>query len=148
VPALLQSEQPDSIFVANGFYPTTGKHQNEITLGSYNSLGNQAMGRFESTSLQYQRSFLEIPVAGYLGEPDLHLQLVVTGSTKPIIIKPPQLAKESWVSCYVRTPNRPFKLIAIDNNPNLWFAFAMPRSVGWLSLYSKTSIKRLIIRKG
>lgn len=136
VPSLLQAEQPNSPFVADGFYPTTGKYQNEITLGSYNNLGNQAIGRFESTSLQYQRSFLEIPVAGYLGEKDLTLQLVVTGQTQPIIIKPPQLARESWVSCYIRTPSHPFKLIAIDNNPNLWFAFAMPRSLGWLSFIS------------
>lgn len=136
VPPLLQSNQPNSSFIADGFYPTTGKYQNEITLGSYNSAGNSAIGRFESTPLQYQHSFLEIPVAGYLGEKELTLQLVVAGQTQPLVIKPPQLAKESWVSCYVRTPNRPFKLVAIDNNPNSWFAFAMPRSLGWLSFIS------------
>jgi hypothetical protein len=136
VPPLLQSEQKESSFIADGFYPTTGKYQNEITLGSYNSVGNSAIGRFESTSLQYQHSFLEIPVAGYLGEKDLILQLVVAGQTQPLVIKPPQLARESWISCYVRTPNRPFKLVAIDNNPNSWFAFAMPRSLGWLSFIS------------
>jgi hypothetical protein len=136
VPPLLQSEQPNSSFIADGFYPTTGKYQNEITLGSYNSVGNSAIGRFESTSLQYQHRFLEIPVAGYLGEKDLTLQLVVAGQTQPLVIKPPQLARESWISCYIRTPNRPFKLVAIDNNPNSWFAFAMPRSLGWLSFIS------------
>lgn len=136
VPPLLQSEQSNSSFTADGFYPTTGKYQNEITLGSYNSVGNSAIGRFESTPLQYQHSFLEIPVAGYLGEKDLTLQLVVAGQTQPLVIKPPQLARESWISCYVRTPNRPFKLVAIDNNPNSWFAFAMPRSLGWLSFLS------------
>ena len=136
VPPLLQSEQKESSFIADGFYPTTGKYQNEITLGSYNSVGNLAIGRFESTSLQYQRSFLEIPVSGYLGEKDLTLQLVVEGQANPIVVTPPRLAKESWVSCYVRTPNRPFKLVAIDNNPNSWFAFAMPRSLGWLSFIS------------
>ncbi|BAP54665.1 hypothetical protein THII_0368 [Thioploca ingrica] len=136
VPSLLQSEQQNSSFIADGFYPTTGKYQNEITLGSYNSLGDHAIGRFESTSLQYQHSFLEIPVAGYLGEKDLTLQLVVEGQANPIIVTPPRLAKESWISCYVRTPNRPFKLVAIDNNPNSWFAFAMPRSLGWLSFIS------------
>ncbi|NJO18078.1 MAG: hypothetical protein HC877_20815 [Thioploca sp.] len=136
VPPLLQSEQPNSSFIVDGFYPSTGKYQNEITLGSYNSAGNSAIGRFESTSLQYQHSFLEIPVAGYLGEKDLTLQLVIEGQANSIMVTPPRLAKESWVSCYVRTPNRPFKLVAIDNNPNSWFAFAMPRSLGWLSFIS------------
>ncbi|RKZ55471.1 MAG: hypothetical protein DRR08_24265 [Candidatus Parabeggiatoa sp. nov. 2] len=145
VPPLLQSQQDNSTFVANGFFSTTGKYQNETTLGSYNHLGDRAVGRFESTQIKLERRFMEIPVAGYLGEKGLTLQLVVEGQPEPIIITPPKLAKESWVSCYVRTPLQPFKLVAIDNRSDRlgWFAFAMPRSLGTLSF-----ITRWLLEKG
>ena len=135
VPTLLQSHRDDSsedhsTFVANGFHPSIGKYHNETTLGSYDHLGYVAIARFESAPIEIKRSFMEIPVAGYLGEPGLTLQLVVEGQSEPIIITPPRLAKESWVSCYVQTPDSPFKLVAIDNSSDLWFAFAMPRGLG------------------
>jgi hypothetical protein len=142
VPTLLQSHQNDSTFVSNGFYPTTGKYQNETTLGSYNRRGNPNMGRFESLPIKLNHSVMEIPVAGYLGEKGLTLQLVVEGEPKPIIITPPKLAREGWVSCYVRTPDKPFKLIAIDNRSDKWFAFAMPRSIGTLSFITLWILER------
>jgi uncharacterized membrane protein len=126
--------QTESIFVANGFSPLTEKYQNETVLGSYNHVGNSAMGQFESTPIKLSRDFLAIPVAGYLGEKDLHLQLKVEGETKPIIITPPKMPGESWVTCYVATPKKPFQVIAIDNNPNVWFAFATPRGLNTFSL--------------
>ena len=136
VPTLLQSSQNNSPFVVNGFYPTTGKYLNETTLGSYNNLGDEATGRFESTPIKLEHSFMKIPVAGYLGQEGLKLQLVVEGQPEPIAIIPPKLAGESWVSCYVRTPKQPFKLVAIDLRTDKfgWFAFAMPISLGALSL--------------
>ena len=131
VPSLLQSSQ-NSTFVINGFFPTTKKYLNESTLGSYNHLGDKATGRFESNSIKLEHSFMEIPVAGFLGQENLKLQMEVEGQ-EPISITPPKLAKQSWVSCYVRTPNQPFKLVAIDQSTEHWFAFAMPRSLGTLS---------------
>jgi hypothetical protein len=135
VPNLLESSQPEeSPFVLDGFYPTTGKYQDEKTLGSYNSLGNPAVGSFESKPIhKLAKSFIEIPVAGYLGEKDLTLQLVVEGQEKPIPIVPSLLPRETWVSYYIRTPDRPFQVVAIDNRTDLWFAFAMPRGIGILS---------------
>ncbi|MHA1774129.1 MAG: hypothetical protein ACTSXO_08385 [Candidatus Heimdallarchaeota archaeon] len=142
VPTLLQSHQDDKIFVADGFYPITGKYQNEIVLSSYNTKGNAAVGKFESTPIQLADGFMEIPVAGYLGEKDLSLQLVLEGQAEPIVITPPKLARESWVSCYMRVPEQPFKLVAIDNRPDLWFAFAMPRSMRTLSFITLASLER------
>lgn len=133
VPKLLESSQTDSPFVLDGFYPITGKYQGENTLGSYNNLGNPAVGQFVSKPIQRAKSFIEIPVAGYLGEKGLTLQLVVAGQDKPIPIVPPTLPGETWVSCYVRTPKQPFQVVAIDNRTDLWFAFAMPRGIGILS---------------
>jgi hypothetical protein len=126
--------QTESIFVANGFSPLTEKYQNETTWGSYNHLGNSAKGQFASTPIKLSGDFLAIPVAGYLGEKDLHLQLKIEGETKPLIITPPEIPGENWVTCHVATPKKPFQLIAIDNNPNLWFAFATPRSLNTFSL--------------
>jgi hypothetical protein len=137
VPSLLKFHHKDSAFIVNGFYHTTGKYKNEDTFGSYNHLGDAAVGRFESELIQPERGFIEIPVAGYLGtEKGLTLQLEIEGQADPIIITPNKLPRESWVSCYVRTPKQPFRLVAIDNSPNIfgWFAFAMPRSIGTLSL--------------
>ncbi|MDM8563343.1 hypothetical protein QUF54_08315 [Candidatus Marithioploca araucensis] len=100
------------------------------------------MGRFESLPIKLNHSIMEIPVAGYLGEKGLTLQLMVEGKQKPIIITPPKLARESWISCYVRTPDKPFKLIAIDNRQREWFAFAMPRGVGTLSFWAMWMLKQ------
>ncbi len=134
VPPLLESVTQDNIaFFPNGFYPPTGKYQKEDVLGSYHHAGNFATGGFTSQSIEIKTGFMEIPVAGYLGAKNLRLQLLVEGRNEPVIITPPKLPGESWVSCYIRTPEKPFKLVAIDNHPDLWFAFAMPRGIGTLS---------------
>ena len=133
MPPLLQAAYKQSAFVPNGFYPTTGKYQNETVLGSYNLKRNQGIGKFESESIQLNYRVMEIPVAGYLGKENLTLQLVVEGQSEPIVITPSKLAKESWFSCYVPVPSQPFKIVAIDNSRELWFAFAMPRGVKTLS---------------
>ena len=133
MPPLLQSANKPSAFVPNGFYPTTGKYQNETVLGSYNINRNQGVGIFESQSIQLNYRVMEIPIAGYLGEENLTLQLVVEGQSEPIVIRPSKLAKESWLSCYVPVPSQPFKIVAIDNNREFWFAFAMPRGIKTLS---------------
>ena len=125
------------IFVKNGFYPITRKYQGEDVLGSFNHQGNPAVGHFESLPIRITQKFMAIPVAGYLGEKDLSLSLVMENNQNPIILTPPQLAREQWVSIYVQTPNKPFRLIATDNRTDLWFAFAMPRGMGILSFYNQ-----------
>lgn len=122
-PKLWLSKSANSPFI-NHHSPS---YQNEPTLG------NVVTGRFVSEFHQINKSFLEIPVTGYLGEPGLTLQLIVENQSTPISIVPPQLPKDTWVTCYVRTPKAPFQIIAIDNRPDAWFAFAMPRGIGILS---------------
>lgn len=141
-PTLVQAAQKDnSVFVVDGFYPTTGSYQKERTFGSYSHLGNPAIGRFLSEPIAIRQTFMKIPVAGYLGESGLTLRLVVNGENEPISIVPAILPRESWVSCIVRTPDRPFRVEAIDNRGDLWFAFAMPRGVGILSLMTTWVLK-------
>jgi hypothetical protein len=121
-------------FEVNGFPSTMETYQGENVLGSYGK-NEPFYGQkiSESEPITIHHSFMEIPVIGYLGEKGLSLKLIVEGENKPIEIVPPQLAKDSYISVYVRTPARPFKIVAIDNNPDLWFAFAMPRGIGILS---------------
>jgi len=134
VPPLLESAtQDNTAFFPNGFHPSTGKYQKEDTLGSYHHTGNFTTGHFTSQPIEIKTGFMEIPVAGYLGVKDLRLQLLVKGQNEPVIITPPILPRKFWVSCYVRTPEQPFQLVAIDNSTELWFAFAMPRGIGTLS---------------
>lgn len=130
-------------FVTNGFYPTTGKYQNEETLGSYNHLGNPATGKFTSEWIKISQAFVEIPVAGYLGEKELRLELLIEGQTAPITVTPPTLPRETWVSILIHTGGRPFQIIATDQRNDLWFAFAMPRGIGKLSV-----ITQQILTKG
>jgi hypothetical protein len=129
--------QEQMSFVLNGIDPQFKKYQNEEVLGSYNKIGNLALGSFLSTPLQITQGFLEIPVTGYLGERGLGLLLVVEGQDQPIAVVPPVIPQERWVSCYLPTPAQPFKLVAIDNRNDRWFAFAMPRGVGILSFWGK-----------
>ncbi len=137
IPPILQSDNSIT-FIKNGFYPTTEKYLNETTLGSYSKIGNPNVGKFVSKTIKSEHSFIEISVAGYLGKQGLSLQLIIDGQEKPINIIPPELAGKSWVSCYIPVPKQPFKLVATDNRPDLWFAFAMPRNLGKLSF---TTIK-------
>ncbi len=129
----LESSQDNSPFVLDGFYPTTGKYLGENTLGSYNSIGNPAVGVFVSQPIKIAKTFIEIPVAGYLGEADLALFLLPEGQAEPIPILPSTAPRETWVPYYVRAPAGPFRVVAIDNRPDLWFAIGMPRGVGILS---------------
>ncbi len=146
VAPLLQSHEK-SEFIIDGFYPSMTKDQykNEKTLGSFNRLGSSAVGHFESELMTLKHGFMEIQVAGYLGEKGLALILMVEGQSAPIIITPPNIAGENWVSCYVRTPKQPFKIVAIDNRPDSWFAFAMPRSLGTLSFLSIMLLEQAVV---
>jgi hypothetical protein len=136
VPVNREEETPT--FVKNGIYPST-KTRGEEMLGSFNNMkGNAATGRFESARISPpSQTFTEIPVSGYLGEKGMSLSLVVEGSNKPIELTPYKVVREGLIPIYVRTPEKPFRIVAVDNNPELWFAFAAPRGIGKLSVYSQ-----------
>ncbi|ALG68823.1 hypothetical protein [Beggiatoa leptomitoformis] len=133
---LTSSQTNNNPFVINGFYPTAGQYQAENVLGSYNQTGNVAQGTFISESLTLQQNVIEIAVTGYLGETGLRLGLWGEGDSEPQWITPQQLARETWVTYQLPNPKKPFKIIAVDENPNYWFAFAMPRGLGIGSLWA------------
>ncbi|EIJ43408.1 hypothetical protein BegalDRAFT_2565 [Beggiatoa alba B18LD] len=129
-PALLTNQKADNTFITNGFYPTTGTYQGSKTLGSYNQQGNNAEGTFLSEPLTIEQSFIEIAVAGYLGETGLRLGIWVEGENEPRWLQTTQLSRETWITYQIQNPNKPFSVIAIDENPQYWFAFSMPYGVG------------------
>jgi len=132
VPKLLKQTIDDNNFVVNGFSPSVPKYQNEQVLGSFNKSGSAATGRFESKFITLKHSMIEIPLAGYLNEDGLSMQLIIEGE-KPIDILPEKSAKEKWQSYYLSAPDKPFKIVAVDLRHDSWFAFAMPRSLGKFS---------------
>lgn len=125
-----------SPFVVNGLALGAPPYPQEEVLGSYtHQLGNAATGSFVSSPITVDHEYLEIPVTGYLGELDISLTLVVKEKNLITPIVPAEVPKDRWISCYVRTPQQPFQVIAIDRHPAYWFAFAMPRGVGRFSFW-------------
>jgi len=129
---LVNAMQNDGIFIQNQTTPGVGKYQNETVWGS---AGITKFGTFISEPINIKQSYLQIPLAGYLGTPGLQLQLLVEGQP-PITVTPPKVIGESWSSIYVRTPTESFRIAATDQNIDSWFAFGMPRGVGVLSFWT------------
>ena len=142
IPPMLQVKQAQRAFIPGGVHPNAGSYQNENSLGSYHSQSpNTITGEFISQYLEIKQKFMAIPVTGYLGNKNLELQLLVDGEGGAVTVSPPVLAENKWVTCYIRTPDKPFRLRGIDNSTESWFAVAMPRGVGGLSLWTKGILK-------
>jgi hypothetical protein len=89
---------------------------------------------FESLPVRKSRlPYLEISVAGDLGEKNLSLELIELASGKRTLVKPSQVAGNKWLDCYVKAPASAFKIVAGDASETGWFAFKAPREVGRLS---------------
>lgn len=132
VPKLVDAEKNEGVFLPDQIPAGMAKYPNEAVWGS---AGLTTTGTFSSAPMTINQSYLQIPLAGYLGTPGLKLELVVEGQP-PIPITPPKLIRETWENYYVRTPNEPFRIVATDTEINSWFAFATPRGVGVLSFWT------------
>ena len=149
----LVAQNNNSPFIKNGSIRPSNKeffvrYRGEPTIGSfdYDNGGSLAVGEFISEPIQTNRSYLMVPVLGYLGYPDLTLKLIEESTGKETIIKPKENNSkyaEVWREIYIEAPKGPFKIVATDNNADLWFGFAAPRTIGKLSMLSKE-----IARKG
>ncbi len=140
-PALHDAGSGPPVFVENGFFFTTGKYRGETAVGSYNQLGDANVGTFRSEIIQPRFRYLEIPYAGYPTAPGMSLKMVVEGTQEVIPIKIKQDPHENWAICRVRAPSKPFRLVADDQNPQRWFAFAAPRQVSWLSAMNEMLLR-------
>jgi hypothetical protein len=134
----------DGPFVANGAYPTTPTDPDRPSLGSFTTLGNPSVGRFESRTLPpcHRPALLKFQVAGYLGEPKLSLSLREVASGRQKDVQVPGLAMEQWIDARIPCPAVPFTVVAEDHNPDYWFAFREPIEVGWLTAIADSLVAR------
>jgi hypothetical protein len=152
---IVPATPPGGAFVPRGWSLRKPDPPWEVSWGSFNAQGAAATGRFESQPLPASRlPFLEIEVAGDLGQPGLSLELVeeATGKRTPVSSPgsaagwqpSPRLLTSSptvssggpaggWQKCQVKAPPGRFHLVATDDSPTGWFAFKEPRELGRLS---------------
>ncbi len=127
-------------FVAGGSKLTTPDPPTERCLGSYSGDGAAARGTFESAPMTSSLPYLEIPVAGNLGQPGLSLQLVELDSGKVFDVKPAREPGGQWMNVDLKAPSEKFKLVARDDSATGWFAFKAPREMGRLSFWAAESL--------
>jgi hypothetical protein len=129
-------------FVTNGFRLARPEPPTEVSWGSWSAQRPLATRTFESLPIQKSRlPYLEIPVAGYLSQTDLSLELIDLATDKRIPVKPRATAGEKWLTCYVQAPAGEFKIVAHDSSETAWFAFKAPREVGRLSFWAVCTLK-------
>lgn len=135
-------------FTRNGIVkPQADRYRtHENVLGSYNlTQGAQnAVGFYSSEPIYMERPYVAIPVTGYLGFEGQSLKLVGVKNGDEVEISPSELNsihERSWRTIIVRAPEKNFRVVASDDNKQLWFGFATPRSVGALSYYAELILK-------
>jgi hypothetical protein len=129
-------------FAPSGAFPTTPNDPLRPGWGSFTTRGNLSVGQFESQDITAceRGGYLSVPVAGYLGLPDLSLAVrsVRTGEMQEI--KPARLAREDWVNVTIACPEGSFAIVGVDRNPDYWFAFREPVEIGRASVHVETLI--------
>ncbi|MDB6064016.1 MAG: hypothetical protein JWR26_224 [Pedosphaera sp.] len=134
---VLPVEKGDPAFIRNGWALAESDPPTEVSWGSYSAQGARARGGFESLPVRKSAlPFLEIPVAGDLGEPGLSLELVEIATGKSTPVRPAHAAGQQWLNACVRAPAGEFKVVARDDSESKWFAFKAPREMGRLSFWA------------
>ncbi|EEF60138.1 hypothetical protein [Pedosphaera parvula] len=127
-------DKGDGTFVHNGWKLAEPDAPTERSWGSYSVAGANVPRSFKSLPIKKSTlSYLEIPVAGDLGEAGLSLQLVDMASGKTIDIKPTRKAGGRWLNIQVAAPDGEFEIVARDESETKWFAFKEPREMGRFS---------------
>lgn len=141
------AQREESAFIVNGTVIETKREfkvnrVGEDVFGSYKPRagGVRATGRFESQEFRLNRPYAAIPVQGFLGYEGLTMKLVDVGSGEEFDIIPDEISSkyaETWRLLLQPIPRGYYRIVAEDNNPELWFAFATPRSVGRISYHTQ-----------
>jgi hypothetical protein len=129
-------------FVPEGWYPATPRDPLEAhAWGSFSAQGHRAQGRFESLPVAACRgSRLRFQMSGYLGRPGHYMALREIRSGRDLPVRPAEVAELSWIETLVPCPDGPFAFIAVDANPDSWFAFREPVEVAWASPVAESLI--------
>ena len=145
-PDLTKIEKNNNPFIPNGIYIASKnilgeKYKEQIGMGSYHpKLGREkATGKYMSATFEINRPYVMIPIIGYVGYENMSLKLVDSISKEEFEVTPVTHSKysEVWRDYLMKVPRGYYHIEAIDNNPNLWFGFTQPRSVGRFSYYTQ-----------
>jgi hypothetical protein len=141
---ILSDAEGGGAFVTGGTFPSTPSDPGRPSLGSFTSLGNPSVGRFESRALApcTGGAFLKFQIAGYLGEPRLSLAVREVASGRQRDVGLPRLAMERWIDASVSCPTAPYTIVAEDLRPDYWFAFREPVEAGWMSVVTDELVSR------
>ena len=150
-PLITQTAQNRSVFKPNNSYLFYSKiagvdYFGAPMLGSYTTAdGMKAVGDFTSQEFELTRPYMMIPSLGFLGLHELSLTLVNSKTGAQRILIPEKVGMESadqWLdNFYAVTPGK-YRLIAHDQNTDLWFGFAAPRTVGRMSYLAQQLLER------
>jgi hypothetical protein len=141
-------------FAQGGVYWRVSYDPRRPAWGSFTDLGHAAVGRFESEPITGCRNMgnLRFEVAGYLGQPGHYLAVQELESGRESEVRPDRVPQVGWAEAFVDCPNRQFKVVAVDQNPESWFAFRSPVEIGWASeaaeLLIRESRKLLVLALG
>ncbi len=143
IPTELRAEPNSTGFIENGTTRNGASYRylNENVVGSYDPSrgGASADGSFVSQILTSKRSKLVIPVTGHLGYPDMALQILDLATDEVTLVEPKGVGRqhiEQWQNVIIDAPKKAFRIVAVDENPEKWFAFAAPRTMGKVSYLS------------
>ena len=126
-------------FIPHGWLLNAADDPTEVSWGSWSAQQAAARGIFESQPVKPGAlPYLEIPVAGDLGEPGLSLQLVELQTGRVTDVIPHRIPGGEWLNVQVAAPAGEFKLVARDDSDTKWFAFKEPRELGRLSFWNLT----------
>ena len=127
-------------FVPEGFYAIIPRDPLQRSWGSLSPVGNPAKGRFESQPMTCRSGFLKFELAGYVGQTNQRLALKGLSSNDELSVTATYLPMERWVDAFVRCPEGPFEIVAVDEDPATWFAFREPVEMGPGSLVAELLI--------
>jgi hypothetical protein len=127
-------------FVPEGFYAVIPRDPLQRSWGSLSAVGNPAKGRFESQPLTCRAGFLKFELAGYVGQSNQRLALKALSSARELAVSASHLPRERWVDAFVRCPDGPFEIVAVDDDPATWFAFREPVEMGPGSVVAESLI--------
>jgi hypothetical protein len=127
----------DAAFVPHGAHLAAPDSIPEPCWGNWTGAGPHAIGTFESLPVRKSAfPFLEIPVAGDLGEPGVLLSMFDLNNGKLTRVKPVRPPGGRWQNVLVKAPSGDFMLKAQNDDAGKWFAFEQPREVGRLSAWA------------
>jgi hypothetical protein len=108
---------------------------------SLSDRGKGGQGQFVSRPMRCEIGHrLTFQVAGYLGWEHQYLALKDLSNGRDVVVRPRQLARETWTDASVACPQGPFEIVAIDGTPDSWFAFREPVEVGLPSMLAEEVI--------